>query len=162
MPARCRFYVSMQKLYYHIRQEFSGARKKDTSDVGYILLSMISYLRYCVCISNLIHVLRHNTHHSTIASVQKQDDARRESQQTHDASTIVRSSFDATPLSASQFVGSSTNQRLMPQPGLEQRDTGRLAKRLTTVPQAVHVEQALYLCLFVKCFAFRAAYGLLN
>ena len=56
--------------------------KKDTSDVGYILLSMISYLRYCVCISNLIHVSRHNTHHSTIASVQKQDDARRESQLT--------------------------------------------------------------------------------
>ena len=69
--------------YTNIYDRNSLARvKKDTSDVGYILFSMISYLRYCVCISNLIHVSRHNTHHSTIASVQKRDDAQRESQLT--------------------------------------------------------------------------------
>ena len=135
--------------------------KKDTSDVGYILLSMISYLRYCVCISNLIHVSRHNTHHSTIASVQKQDDARRKSQHTrcvNDRKIFIRcqaiigiairrlehqSKIDAT-------AGTWTEGQWVPHQEVNHCAIGCSCR------------EPLYLRLFVKSFAFRAAYGLLN
>jgi hypothetical protein len=60
------------------------------------------------------------------------------------ASTIVRASFDVKPASSvMKSLGSNTNQRSLLKMGLEQRDTGRLIKRLTTVSSAIHVTKAV-------------------